>query len=236
MNRPSRRRFLRSTALGAAGLGSAGLTFANPLDEPTPRPRDPEAILAKLLAGNERFVQGKTTSPRRTPADFQAVAESQAPLAVIVGCADSRVAPELVFDQGVGDRFVVRIAGNVISGGGAIVKGSIEYAVAELGVPLIIVLGHGNCGAVKAAIKHLDANDALPGSIGALVETIKPAVADVKGKPGDFLEDAIRANVRRGVARLKEVEPLLAGPAKAGKLKIVGACYDLRTGKTALVE
>jgi len=111
------------------------------------------------------FVKGELTHPRRKPDDFMPLAEGQAPLAAVVGCADSRVAPELIFDQGVGDLFVVRIAGNIISGAGASVKGSIEYAVAELGVRLIMVLGHSRCGAVHAAIKHIDAKDALPGSI-----------------------------------------------------------------------
>src|SRR5207244_9498410 len=140
----------------------------------------PDQILAKLLMGNKRFMKGETLNPRRKPEEFAKLEEGQNPMAVIVGCADSRVSPELIFDQGVGDLFVVRVAGNIISGAGASVKGSIEYAVAELGVRLVMVLGHSRCGAVHAAIKHIDGKDALPGSIGDLVETMKPAVTAAK--------------------------------------------------------
>ena len=145
------------------------------------------------------------------------------------------MAPELIFDQGVGDLFVVRIAGNVISGAGASVKGSVEYAVAELGVRLILVLGHSECGAVKAAIKHIDANDALPGSINELVGTIKPSVTAVKGKPGVQLDNIIKANVERGVERLRNLDPILSGAVKRGQLKVVGATYELRTGKVTVL-
>jgi carbonic anhydrase len=144
------------------------------------------------------------------------------------------VAPELIFDQGVGDLFVIRVAGNVIDGAGASVKGSIEYAIAELGVRLVMVLGHSKCGAVKAAIAHIDANDALPGSIGPLVDIIKPAVAAMKGKPGDKLDNVIRANVERGVERLKGLEPILAGAITTGELTVVGGVYDLRSGKVTV--
>jgi carbonic anhydrase len=196
----------------------------------------PDQILAKLLEGNKRFVNGEAINPRRKPEDFTKLAEGQNPRAVIVGCADSRVSPELLFDQGVGDLFVVRVAGNVISGAGATIKGSIEYAVAELGVSLVMVLGHGQCGAVKAAVKHIEANDALPGAINELVNTIKPAVARAKGLSGDALENAIKANVEIGVERLKGLEPILAGPVKAGKVKVVGGVYDLRTGSVTIIS
>jgi carbonic anhydrase len=202
----------------------------------TPAKRDPDAVLAQLFAGNTRFVKGASIHPLRRPENFAALAEGQAPLAVIVGCADSRVPPEVVFDQGIGDLFVVRIAGNIISGAGASVKGSIEYAVAELGVRLVMVLGHSNCGAVKAALKHIDAKDALAGSIGELVNTIKPAVTAVQGQSGNILHNVIKANVERGVDRLKGLEPILAGPVKKGVVKIVGATYDLRTGEVTAVS
>jgi carbonic anhydrase len=145
------------------------------------------------------------------------------------------VAPELIFDQGVGDLFVVRVAGNVISGAGATVKGSIEYAVAELNVPLVMVLGHSQCGAVKAAVKHISADDTLPGAIAGLVNTIKPAVVKAKGEAGDLLENAIKANVGIGIERLKSLEPILAGPVKEGRLKVVGGVYDLRTGGVTVI-
>jgi carbonic anhydrase len=229
-NRMSRRQFV-GVAATSAGLASVATVSRAATPAVGQANRDADAVLAELLAGNQRFVKGELAHPRRKPDDFAPLAGGQAPLAVIVGCADSRVAPELIFDQGVGDLFVVRVAGNIISGAGASVKGSIEYAVAELGVRLVMVLGHSRCGAVHAAIKHIDANDPLPGSIGDLVQTIKPAVAAVKGKPGDLLDNVIKANVERGVARLKALEPILAGPVKTGTVKVVGAVYDLRTGK-----
>jgi carbonic anhydrase len=234
LNRLSRRRFVRlsGAVIGAAGLSQAAT--ADGADLQTTRP-DPDAVLANLLDGNKRFIEGKLDHPRRKPEDFLPLAEAQSPLAVIVGCADSRVAPELIFDQGVGDLFVVRVAGNVISGTGVPLKGSIEYAVAELHARLIIVLGHSQCGAVKAAIQHIDRQDGPPGSIGALVDLIKPAVASVKSKPGDQLDNAIRANVEGGVERLKGLEPILAGRIKKGELKVVGAVYDLRTGRVQVV-
>jgi carbonic anhydrase len=232
-NHLSRREFVYLSGLaGVAGPLLPAVGRAD--DKPAPK-RDPDSVLAQLLEGNKRFMKGEAEHPRRKPEDFAAVAEGQAPLAVVLTCADSRVAPELLFDQGIGDLFVVRVAGNVVSGAGASVKGSVEYAVAELGVRLLLVLGHSACGAVKAAIKHLDADDALPGSIRDLVDTIKPAVAAVKGKPGDKLENAIKANVERGVERLKGLEPILAGPVKKGDVKVVGATYDLRSGKVAVL-
>jgi carbonic anhydrase len=236
----TRRRFVNVSACAAAGLVLAssehrGLSTTARADDKSTAGLTPDQILAKLVAGNQRFVKGEAAAPRRKPEDFARLAEVQKPLAVIVGCADSRVSPELLFDQGVGDLFVVRVAGNVISGAGATIKGSIEYAIAELGVSLVMVLGHGNCGAVKAAVKHIDANDALPGAINDLVNTIKPAVVRAKGQKGDALENAIKANVELGVERLKTLEPILAGPVKDGKVKVVGGVYDLRTGTVTVI-
>jgi carbonic anhydrase len=193
-----------------------------------------DAILREMLAGNERFASGKPANPRRAPEDFRAVAAGQNPSAVVITCADSRVPPELLFDEGVGDLFVIRVAGNVVSGAGPAVKGSVEYAVAELNVPLVIVLGHTGCGAVKSAVKHIDAKDSLPGSINELVELIKPAVLSVQGQPGDQVENAIRANVNLGVDKLMKLQPILAPRVKAGRLKVVGAVYDLSTGKVTM--
>jgi carbonic anhydrase len=214
---------------GAAGRSSGG--------EPAGKPSDaagPGEVLRKLLEGNKRFMKGETTAPRRKPEDFSKLAEGQTPLAVIVGCADSRVPPEILFDQGVGDLFVVRVAGNVVSGAGATVKGSIEYAVAELNVSLVMVLGHSQCGAVKAAVKHISDHDSPPGAIAELVSAIKPAVVKAKGEAGDALENAIKANVGIGVERLKSLEPILAGQVKQGRVKVVGGVYDLRTGEVTV--
>jgi carbonic anhydrase len=234
--RLSRREFVAIS--GAAGI-SFGLNRANaqPVTARADRAASPTAaeVLLDLMEGNARFASGQVASPRRSPRDFAALAEGQRPEAVIIGCSDSRVPPEILFDQGVGDLFVVRVAGNVVSGAGAVVKGSIEYAVAELQVPLIMVLGHSNCGAVKAAVKHIDEHDPLPGAINDLVGMIKPAVEESKTRAGDKLENAIRANVALGVERLKSLGPIVAAQEKEGRVKIVGATYELRTGRVTLV-
>ncbi|MFY4728227.1 carbonic anhydrase [Nitrospira sp. BLG_2] len=229
----SRREFLRLSGLaaGAAGITLSTLSTIGRAGDLPMGGRDLDVVLTQLLEGNKRFMRGDLAHPRRKPEDFMPLAEGQAPLTAVVCCADSRVAPELIFDQGVGDLFVVRVAGNVINGSGAIVKGSIEYAVAELDVRLIVVLGHSQCGAVKAAIKHIADKDAPPGSIGNLVDLIRPAVAAVKGKPGNILDNAIKANVEQGVERLTRLEPIVAGSVKKGTLKVVGAVYDLHSGK-----
>jgi carbonic anhydrase len=221
----SRREFVKFAAAGFSLAAANGYSKDRTADE----------ALRDLIRGNERFAKGRSTGPRRRPEDFRALAEAQYPEAVVVSCADSRVAPEILFDVGVGDLFVVRVAGNVIGGAGASVKGSIEYAIAELHVPLIVILGHSGCGAVKSAIKHVDAKDALPGAIDGLVELVKPAVSKSQGMPGDPLENAIRTNVELGIERLRGLEPILAPRVKAGSLKITGGVYDLKTGLVTLV-
>ena len=185
-----------------------------------------DEALKDLLAGNERFVTGKTLNPRRSPADFSKLAPGQAPDAVIVGCADSRVPPEILFDQGVGDLFVIRVAGNVVSGAGPTVKGSIAYGVVALGAPLVMVLGHSQCGAVKAALETKE--PALPDSIRDLVRMVST------GGEKD-LDRAIVANVRSGVAKLKSLEPTLTSYVETKRIKVVGAVYDLASGKVTLV-
>jgi carbonic anhydrase len=124
----------------------------------------------------------------------------------------------------------------VVDGTGVTVKGSTEYAIAELNVPLVMVLGHSHCGAVKAAIQHIDAKDSLPSAINALVELIKPAATKSKRQPGDLLENAIIQNVKNGVSRLDGLEPILAPRVKEGKVKVVGAVYDLKTGAVTLTS
>jgi len=234
----SRRDFVRNTALAAAASSMIRATSAKadppPASNRSRRPTADEA-LNDLIEGNARFVAGRADNPRRGPKDFAAAAETHLPDAIIVGCADARVPPEVLFDQGVGDLFVVRVAGNIITGAGASVKGSIEYAVLELGVPLIVVLGHANCGAVKAAIKHIDAHDSLPGAIEDLVATIKPTVICIQNDPGDLLENAIRANVIAGVERLRSLDPIIAPAVREKRVRVAGATYDLRSGRINLV-
>ncbi len=230
---PSRRDFIR---IAGIAVGTSALTAGTQATaEDKPASRDLDAVLKGLLDGNARYVAGQPQQRARTPADFATDAKGQAPLAAIVGCADSRVPPELIFDQGVGDLFVCRAAGNLVSGTGAIVKGSLEFAVAELGVQLIMVLGHSQCGAVAAAIEHIDAKDALPGAIGPLIDLIKPAVLAAQGRPGNKLDNVIRANVERCVARVKGTGPILSRAVDAGKLKVIGGVYELSTGKVEIV-
>lgn len=236
-NITSRREFVRlSTALSLGLSIPRAVLYAAQKDSGKTGPvMSPDEALKELMAGNERFVKGQTKNPRRSPEEFSALAAAQFPEAVIVSCADSRVAPELLFDVGVGDIFVIRVAGNVIGGTGVTVKGSIEYAVAELNVPLIMVLGHSGCGAVKSAMKHFDQKDSLPGAINGLVELVKPAVHKSKGMPGDPLENAISANVQLGVDKLNRLDPIVAPRVKEGKLKVVGGVYDLKNGAVKLL-
>jgi carbonic anhydrase len=160
-------------------------------------------------------------------------AQGQAPFAAVLGCADSRVAPELAFDQGPGDLFVVRVAGNFMTPDGL---GSLEYGAAVLGTKLIMVLGHTSCGAVDATVAALQKGNDLPGHIADLVRAMKPGIEPALKQPGDDLRQrAVVANVRANVQRLQEAKPILADMVKAGKLRVVGAVYDLPTGKVALV-
>ncbi len=235
-DRASRREFVQLAGLASGVIGLGGLSSAamgRTVD--TPVSRKPDDVLKSLLEGNQRFVEGKLAHPGRTPKDFLALAEGQMPLTAIVGCADSRVPPEVIFDQGVGDLFVVRVAGNIVNGGGPIIKGSIEFAVAVLGVRLIMVLGHTQCGAVKAAIEHIEANDSLPGAIGEMIDPIRPVVRSVAGQGGDKLANVTKANVIAGVKRLETLAPILSKFATAGELKVVGGVYDLSTGKVEMV-
>jgi carbonic anhydrase len=187
----------------------------------------PDQALERLMEGNQRFVQQKQIHPDQNMARIQEVAGGQAPFAAILSCADSRVSPEIIFDQGLGDLFVVRVAGNI-----ATIEdiGSEEYAVAILGAPLIMVLGHESCGAVTAAVER----EELPGVIESLVLAIDPAVKIAKRQSGDLLTNAIKANVKLQKDRL-QYSSVITSAIEAGKLKIVGAYYDLHTGAISLV-
>jgi carbonic anhydrase len=191
-----------------------------------PQRRAADVELKELLAGNERFVTGRAVNPRQRPSDYSKLASGQVPDAVIVGCADSRVPPEILFDQGVGDLFVIRVAGNIVNGAGPIVKGSIAYAVVALGASLVMVLGHSECGAVKSALETKQQE--LPASIRDLVGLVDT------GKERD-LDRAIAANVRSGVAKLKNLEPTISRYVEAKRLKVVGAVYDLASGKVTVI-
>lgn len=188
-----------------------------------------EQALRKLLEGNGRFVSGNVTHPNQSAERRAGVISAQHPFAVIVSCSDSRIPPEIIFDQGIGDIFVIRTAGEAMD---SATLGTIEYAIEHLNASLIVVLGHDNCGAVKAAVTGGEA----PGHINYLVEAIKPAVDKAKGMSGDILNNSIDVNTRDIVAQLGSTKPILFEAVKEGKLKIVGARYHLDTGRVDLLE
>lgn len=230
-----RRHFLKLGATGAASL----LVTANDLvwrvkqaqaGEVSPansQALSPNAALQKLMEGNQRFSEHHPDYPDQSQARLQEVAQAQHPFATILSCADSRVPVEIVFDQGIGDIFDIRIAGNIAT---PEALGSIEYAVALLGTPVLMVLGHERCGAVTAAVK----NEALPGEIGSFVKAILPAVDKVKGQSGDTVDNAVVENVRYQIEQLKR-SSLLTERLQSGKLKIVGGRYDLDTGRVKTI-
>lgn len=185
--------------------------------------------LERLVAGNLRFAQGNSTALHEGSDRRAEVAKGQHPFAVIVGCSDSRVSPELVFDQGLGDLFVVRSAGQVL---GDAALGSIEYAVEHLGCELVVVLGHERCGTVKAV---LDGGD-LPAHMSSFTSSILPVVAGAKKRGGDVLDNAVRANASRITRQLAECEPVLSEYVHLGRVKIVAANYDLDTGLVEFID
>ena len=228
---PSRRSFL----LAASTMGLVLTRAAGAKETKTPpKPGNvlsPDAALKRLQQGNARYVEGLA---RRH--DFkherEALVGGQNPYAAILSCADSRIAPEYAFDSGRGDLFVCRVAGNFAD---EEMIASLEYAVAVLAVPLILVLGHEGCGAVEATIKSLKDEKELPGHMPSLVEAIEPAVKAVSKQGGDMLGNAIRQNVIDNVAKLKSTTPLLSAAVEQGKLKVVGGIYRLGDGKVGLV-
>lgn len=188
-----------------------------------------DEALQLLKDGNRRFLAGAPQSEQLGRERRLELAGGQAPFAVIVGCSDSRVPPEILFASGLGELFTIRNAGNTID---TAALGSIEYGVAVLGAPLLVILGHENCGAVKAALEVVDNNKMYPGSIGLMIEPIVPAVLQARSQAGDWLDNAVKANVLRTVTRLQTAtEPMITGAVARGELKIVGARYDLEDGK-----
>jgi carbonic anhydrase len=195
-----------------------------------PKPQNvltPSEAFARLKHGNHRYVGGGMAG-QDFGAERTAVAGGQNPYAGILACADSRVAPEYVFDSGLGDLFVVRVAGNFAEEDGI---ASFEYAVKFLGVPLLVVMGHEKCGAVDSAIKVVKDDADLPGSLPHLVDHIIPAVKTAMGEPGELLPNAIRENVRANVERLKTSSPVLRDFVSRGKLAVVGGVYHLKDGR-----
>ncbi len=232
----SRRRAMRALtccaglpAMAALGAGAAHAQEAQApaVLAPAPAGLSPDEALELLRAGNAEFITDAPFRGAENRARRMEIAAGQHPFVVLVGCSDSRVSPELLFGRGLGELFIVRVAGNTVGLEGL---GSIEYAVAEFGVPLVVVLGHERCGAVVAAVEVVENNATFPGRIGDMVEPIIPAVLSVRDEPGDLVANAVRANVRRVASGLPQASNLLAGLVEEGKLRIVGAHYDLEDG------
>jgi carbonic anhydrase len=226
----SRRNSLKFVA-GAIGTGILAVRAGAELAAPEPviaqNNITPDAALQLLIDGNKRFVEKKRQFPNQSWTRITAVAPSQAPFAAILGCADSRVPAEIVFDRGFGDIFVCRVAGNVATPEEI---GSLEFGTLLLGAKVLMVVGHERCGAVKAAIE----GGALPGHINSLTDAIKPAVESSKNQAGDKVENAVKANVRLQANRLK-ASPVINQLIEEGKLKIVGGYYDLDTGAVEII-
>jgi len=224
---PARRRFLQLAAGGAlvscAGWAASRLSFPGPVFAQSTL--SPDEALAELIAGNKRFTTGSLTAHEHDLAILKRnTTEKQEPFAAVLSCADSRVPVELVFDQTIGHLFVTRVAGNVIT---PEIIASLEYGAAVLDTKVIVVMGHANCGAVKATIQGKE----VPGQISALYPHIQPAV----DQAGDNLEAATKANAKIQAALLGESSTVIKGIVKEGKLKVVAAYYDVGTGSVTLL-
>jgi carbonic anhydrase len=200
-----------------------------------PKPQNvvsPDEALKLLMAGNARYVQG-VAKRHDFRHEREPLTKGQNPYAAVLSCADSRIAPEYAFDTARGDLFVCRVAGNFANDD---MVASLEYAVAVLNTPLIMVLGHEACGAVDATINSLKDNSTLPGHLPSLVASLAPAVKASEGKPGDLLANAIRQNVVLNMEKLKDAGPILKAHVDDGKLRVVGATYRLSDGHVELVS
>jgi carbonic anhydrase len=234
--RPSdlgRRNFLKLAGAAVLSLGFSGRSQAAEINAP-PKPENvltPDAALERLMKGNDRYVKGKMKR-HDFIAGRPALALGQNPFAGILGCADSRVGPEYAFDTGRGDLFVCRVAGNFADVDSI---ASFEYAVAVLGTPFILVLGHSKCGAVDAAVKAVRDGKHFSGHIPSLIKALRPAVKAAHDQPGDLLDNAIKQNVVLNVRRLKTAGPILSEAVQRGKLQVAGGIYSLNTGRVTIV-
>jgi carbonic anhydrase len=241
----SRRGFLKKSALVGAGLSAGAFALSACGDSGESAKRGgtenmadltPDQALQKLKDGNARFVAMKGVDPNLSSERRVAVAAGQNPFAGIIGCVDSRVPPELVFDRGLGDLFVGRVAAAIADDSQV---GSMEFGVSEFNIPLLVVLGHEKCGAVKATIEATEHNQTVaPGQIGAVVGPIIPAVKNAEsnhGRGGDLLDLAVRESVKLSTAALR-TSPVLSGLISGGKLRVVGARYDLASGRVEFID
>jgi len=220
----SRREFVCKALTSAAVAGVSGFIPGTAMRAQTTL--SPEAALQQLIDGNRRFAKGHLTSFTEDLDILKSkTAEKQEPFAAVLSCADSRVPVELIFDQSIGHVFVTRVAGNVAT---SAIIASLEYGVAVLGTKAMMILGHANCGAVKASIEA----KAVPGQISALYPYIRPAI----DQAGSDLEAAIKANAKIQAGLLRQSSPVLAGHIKENQLKIVAGYYDLSSGKVTLLD
>lgn len=211
--------------LMAAVLGQTG--FAKPARAIVSRPT-PETILADLMAGNQRFMTQHSIDPHRSIARIHELSQTQNPIVTVLSCADSRVPAEILFDQGLGDIFNVRVAGNIVT---PEVLASLEFAVGLLETPLLMVLGHERCGAVTAAVKH----QAVPGHISNFIDEILPAVKQTEALSGDPIANAVNANVQLQITKLLAQSELITDRQNQGLVKVVAARYDLDNGAVSLL-
>ena len=228
-----RARFLKTAGAVAVGLGLGEIDLAEAA--PLSRPKTPKQALARLMAGNARFVRGRLEAPHAIAERRADVAGGQEPFAILLTCADSRVPPEHIFDQSLGDIFVCRVAGNIL---GSRLVGSMEYAVKHFHSPLLMVLGHQRCGAVKDTVKLVEKGAKAPGSIQKVVDAIAPIVrATKRGSLGDeaYLDRVIRANANAVARALPRRSRIVAHAVGAGKLRVLAAEYSLDTGKVRLL-
>jgi len=225
----TRREFLKASGLMLAGTALAACAPAQASDEMPVTGAD--QALERLLEGNRRYAANKSVELNESASRRAEVASGQSPFATIFSCVDSRVPPELIFDRGLGDLFVTRTAGQVLD---SAVLGSLQFGVVELGIPLLLVLGHENCGAVKATVEAVEHNAAAEGEINWLVDGIRPAVEAARTQSGDPLDNAVRANILLTVERLRQA-PILAQAIEEMGLKVLGARYDLNTGLVEVI-
>ena len=230
------RRSTRTGFLATAGLTALGMAVSMPGESHAAAPASAhpsaQSVLARLMAGNRRYASDAAVNCLRNYDRRAEVAGGQNPFAIVLACSDSRVGPETIFDQRIGDLFVVRVAGNIADAAG---MGSIEYAIDHFHSPLLLVVGHSKCGAVSATLSLLESHGKAPGHIATLVDAIEPAVRSVLGKPGDTLDNAVRANVAHVVATLKRESPIIERATATGALHVVGAHYSLSDGNVQIL-
>ncbi|APC14507.1 carbonic anhydrase [Pseudomonas frederiksbergensis] len=234
-----RRRFLRLAGLGAGALLLTGalpdsIVQAAEKKAPPPKPQNsisPDMALQRLIKGNQRYISG-TSMTHDFKSEREALVSGQNPFAAVLSCADSRIAPEYAFDTARGDLFAVRVAGNFVTEEGL---ASLEYSVLVLGAPLILVLGHEDCGALTAGIKATKDNAVFPGHIQKLTDALRPSIEKVLKDPGGLLENATVQNVKDAVNNLKTASPVLTEALSKGTLKVVGGIYRLASGKVDLI-